>query len=176
MDALVVIDVQQGMFLVPNAKPYEGEAVVARIRSLLDRAREGGTPVFFVQHDGGPGDILDSAGPGFPFRPELTPQQGERVIVKRHCNAFQATDFEAALRTAGIDHLIVCGMQSDYCVDTATRAAVERGFRVTLVRDGHTTFDSAVLKAPNIVAHHNETLGGSFAKLVLAAEVAFNPA
>ncbi len=176
MDALVVIDVQQGMFLVPDAKPHEGEAVVARIRGLLDRAREAGTAVFFVQHDGGPGDILDSAGPGFPFRPELTPQPDERVTVKRHCNAFQATDLEAALKTAGVDHLIVCGMQSDYCVDTATRAAVERGFRVTLVGDAHTTFDSAVLKAPDIVAHHNTTLNGSFAAIVPAAEIAFSPA
>ena len=56
------------------------------------------------------------------------------------------------------------------------RAAVERGFRVTLVGDGHTTFDNAVLKAPDIVAHHNATLNGSFARIVPAAEIGFSAA
>ena len=51
--------------------------------------------------------------------------------------------------------------------------AGERGFHVTLVADGHSTVDSRVLKARDIVAHRNETLGGSYAKLVKAADVAF---
>ena len=173
MNALVIIDVQIGMFTFPGYTPHDGEAVVARIASLLKRARENGTPVFFVQHDGGKGDPLEQGTPGFPFRPELAPRDGESVTVKRHCNSFQNTDFDQALKRAGIDHLIVCGMQSEYCVDTAVRAAVERGYKVTLVSDGHTTFDTKALTGAQIAAHHNATLDGSFATLKTAEEIAF---
>ena len=56
----------------------------------------------------------------------------------------------------------------------AVRGAVERGYKVVLVADGHSTFDTRVLKAADIVAHENETLGGSYAELVPAAEIVFS--
>jgi nicotinamidase-related amidase/GNAT superfamily N-acetyltransferase len=173
MDALVIIDVQNGMFTTPGFTPHDGEATVARIAGLLDRARKNRTPVFFVQHDGGDGDPLGAGTPGFPFRAELAPAGNEDVTVKRHCNAFQETDLNTKLKRAGIDHLIVCGMQTEFCIDTAVRAAVERGYAVTLVSDGHTTFDTKTLSGAAVVAHHTAVLGGGFAKSVRADEIAF---
>jgi nicotinamidase-related amidase len=174
MNALVIIDVQMGMFTFPGYTPHDGEATVARIASLLKRARENGIPVFFVQHAGDKGDPLEQGTPGFPFRPELTPRDGESVTVKRHCSAFQDTDFDQTLKRAGVDHLIVCGMQTEFCIDTAVRSAYERGYKVTLVSDGHTTFDTKALTGAQIVAHHNATLGGSFAALKSADEIRFS--
>ena len=173
MDALVIIDVQMGMFTVPGYTLHDGEGTVARIAGLLKRARENGVPVFFVQHDGGKGDPFEQGTPGFPFRPELAPHDGESVTVKRHCNSFQNTDFDQTLKRADVDHLVVCGMQTEYCVDTAVRAAVERGYKITLVSDGHTTFDTKALSGADIVAHHNTTLNGSFATLKKTEEIAF---
>lgn len=172
VDALVIIDVQQGMFAFPELQPFEGEALVARLSALLARARAAKMPVIIVQHNGGVGSPLAADSPGFAFRPELSAAPGEMVVVKRNCSAFQDTDFEARLRAAGISHLIVCGMQSEYCVDTTVRAAFERGFAVTLVADGHSTFDTPDLGAAAIIAHHNRTLT-SFAKIEPIAALAF---
>ena len=173
MKALVIIDVQMGMFTTPGYAPHDGEAVVARIADLLKRARESGTPVFFVQHDGGKGDPFEQGTPGFAYRPELAPRDGESVTIKRHCNSFQNTDFDQTLKRAGVDHLIVCGMQSEYCVDTAVRAAVDRGYKVTLVSDAHTTFDTKALSGAQIAAHHNATLADSFATLAPTSGITF---
>ncbi len=172
IDALVIIDVQQGMFNIPELQPFDGEATVNRIAGVIDRSRTAGLPVIFVQHDGGNGHPLDSAGSGFPFHFSISPHRGERVIVKTKCNAFDGTEIEHVIRVLGIRRVGVCGMQSQYCVDTFVRAASERGFEVELVSDGHTTFDTNVLSAEQVIAHHNETLGGSFATLVKAANVA----
>jgi nicotinamidase-related amidase len=172
--ALVIIDVQQGMFGMPGFDLHDGEGTVDRIADLLERARGGGTPVFFVQHDGGPEDPQFSReGPGFPFHARLAPRAAEDVTVKQKGSAFNGTDFDAKLRAAGVDTLVVCGMQSEYCVDSAVRGAVERGYRVVLVADGHTTADTPVLRASTIIAHENETLGGSYARIVPAARVSF---
>ncbi len=173
MKALVIIDVQEGMFVHPDFQPHDGEGVVERIGGLIDRARAAGTPIVYVQHDGGLGDDLEAGKPGFAYRAAIAPRPGDDVIVKRHGSVFKATDFDAKLKKAGIGHIVVCGMQSEYCIDAAIRGAVERGYAVTLVADAHSTFDSKVLKAPDIIAHENETLNGSYAIVLPAAEIAF---
>ena len=171
MKALLIIDVQQGMFSVPNMQPHDGEGVVARLAALVARARADGLPIFYVQHNGTePGHPLAEDGPGFPFRPELAPRAGETVVVKRQCGAFHDTDLEERLRAGNVQHLVVGGMMSQFCVDTAVRSAFERGYQVTLIEDGHTCFDTPDLKAAQIVAHENRTLGNGFASLAPAAQ------
>jgi len=172
MKALVIIDVQQGMFAYGD--PHDGAKVVAALAALLAKARGSATPVFFVQHDGGEGSPLARGSDGFAFHEALTPEPGEQLIVKRHCSAFQSTDLLERLQAAGVDHIVVGGMQSEFCVDTAVRGAFERGIAVTLIADGHTTFDTPALPAAQIIAHHNHTLeSGHFAVLCQADEIVF---
>ena len=171
--ALVVIDVQQIMFDLPNFPPYEGEALVDRIADLIAKARASGTPIFFVQHDEGPGTAMHPGTPGFPFHPKLAPQAGDDVTVKNRGSAFHNTDFDSKLRKTGIDTLVICGMQSEYCIDAAVRGARERNYEVILVSDGHSTVDSPVLKAKDIIDHQNQTLNGSYATVKPAAEIGF---
>jgi nicotinamidase-related amidase len=49
--AVLVIDVQRGLFCTKPA-PFEAEAVVARINAVMEKARQAGAPVIFIQHDG----------------------------------------------------------------------------------------------------------------------------
>ncbi len=171
MLALMVIDVQQGMF--GSEQPHDGEAVVQRISGLIARARAARVPIFYVQHDGGSGDELDRNGPGFAFRSELTPQPGDSITIKHQCSAFKDTNLDDKLRAAGINELVICGMQTEYCIDTTVRAAADRGYRVTVVCDAHTTFDSAILPAPTIIAHTHHIWNGRFARLRLADDIRF---
>jgi nicotinamidase-related amidase len=171
MRALMVIDVQQGLF--ETEQPHDSEAVVGRIAGLIARARAAKAPLFFVQHDGGPGDELDRNGPGFAFRSEVAPQPGDSVIVKRRCNAFQDTDLDDRLKALGIDEIVVCGMQTEFCVDTTVRAAFERGYHMLVACDAHTTFDSSLLPADMIIAHTHHIWNGRFAKLKKADEIRF---
>ncbi len=93
--ALLVVDVQQGMFMPPTPA-FQGEAVVERIAGLLARARAQNLPVIHVQHDGGPGDVLARGSPGWQIHPGITVAEGESIIEKRHCSAFQETGSPAA--------------------------------------------------------------------------------
>lgn len=170
--ALVIIDMQQGMF-TDTVAPHHGEEVLQRCVDLLKRARAAGTPVFHVQHDGPEGDPLHKGTPGFPHHPDVAPKTGELVIVKQNISAFHGTDFHEQLKKKGIDRLVVAGMQSDYCVDTACRAAKALGYSIVLAGDAHTTFDNKVLAAERIVAHHNATLDGAFVELAKSADIRF---
>ena len=171
--ALVVIDVQKIMFGIPNFQPYDGEAVVDRIAGLIAKARASGTPVFYVQHHALDEKAMQPGAPGFPFVDKLAPHPGDDVTVKNYSSAFHGTDFDAKLKKAGIDHLVVTGMQSEYCVNSAIRGAYERGYTITLVSDAHSTGDTKVAKAKDIIAIQNDTTAGSFGKVLPAADVTF---
>jgi nicotinamidase-related amidase len=111
--------------------------------------------------------------PGFPFRPEMAPQGDEPVVVKHFCSAFQGTNLGDLLAAKEVRRVIICGMQTEYCVDTICRSAFERGYAVTLIGDAHTTFDSEVMAADEIIRHHNATLAGGFATVHAAEAVRF---
>jgi len=163
MLGLLVIDVQQAMF--GAVEPFDGRAVVSRIAALIARARAAQVPIFYVE--------FDKNGPGFAFVPEIAPQSGDCVTVKRRASAFQDTELDARLRAAAIDSLVVCGMQTEFCVDTTVRSAFEHGYKVTVVGDCHTTFDGAILPAATIIAHTQNIWNGRFARLKLGQDVVF---
>jgi nicotinamidase-related amidase len=170
--ALMVIDVQQGMFALPKP-PHRGEEVVQRIAGLLERARAEGATVVHIQHDGGTGHVLAKGGAGWPPHPLVAPRSGEMVVEKRYSGAFHDTDLHRRLAEAGIDRLVITGMQTEMCVDSACRGAVALGYRVVLVSDGHTTYDTSIIPADRVIAHHNRLLGSGFAELATADEVTF---
>jgi len=171
--ALVIIDVQKAMFEIPGLQPFDGEAVVGRIADLLARARSQGAPIFYVQHDGGADDSFGAGKPGFAFADKIAPQPDDDITVKIKSSAFHGTDLDAKLKRAGIDHLVVTGMQSEYCVTSAIRSAYERGYKLTLASDAHSTFDTKFAKGEGIVAIINDTTRGSFAEVVPAKEIVF---
>ncbi|MBZ6076473.1 cysteine hydrolase family protein [Microvirga puerhi] len=171
--ALLVIDLQRGNFGLTD-KPYAGDAVLSRSADLLVRARARGIPIFHVRHDGGAGDPLERGTPGWDIDSAVAPQDREPIIDKDRCSAFVGTDLHERLHSQSIDRLVIAGMQTEYCIDTTCRAARDLGYAVTLVSDGHTTFDTPELSGAQIVAHHNLTLQrGGFVDLFEAAQIIF---
>ncbi len=114
--ALVVIDVQQGLF-AGKAPLYRGDELLRNIAGLLARARADGVPVFHVRHDGGPGHLLAKGSDGWPHHPAVAPRAGEAIVDKRQSSAFHDTDFHTRLRVSGIDRLVVAGIQTEMCVE-----------------------------------------------------------
>ena len=100
--------------------------------------------------------------------------------LKQVINAFYETELLRYLKDIEADHLVIMGCQTEYCIDTAVRTATVNGFDVTLVEDGHSTTDSEVLSAKQIIAHHNKTLHGhynvdNFSVVRSSEEVLFEP-
>lgn len=154
--ALVVIDVQVNV--VKDA--YNRDRVLDNIRTLLARARASGTPVMYVQHESRVGAGLEAGTPGWEIHPAISPRPGEPVVQKHACDSFHQTSLQQELEKRGIEHLIVVGAQTDYCVGTSVRRATTCGYDVTLVSDAHTTEDNDILTAEQVIAYHNHLLNG----------------
>jgi nicotinamidase-related amidase len=162
--ALVVIDVQVGILPDEGARrPAVRERfddVRRRIFGLVGEARDQGLPVIFVQHDGEPGDRLETGTPGWEICPDLGRASDDIVVRKKACDAFHDTTLQEVLSSRGVDHLVVAGLMTQYCVDTTCRRAVSLGYDVTLVADAHTAADTRTLTVEQIVDHHNGLLNG----------------
>jgi nicotinamidase-related amidase len=165
--ALLAIDIQLGMFASPLIPPvHNGEALLAKIAGLILRARALRMPVIFVQHCGGKGHPLEEGTEQFKIHSAVTPERDDLVVQKHFCDSFQNTSLERELMSRNISSLIIAGIATEYCVDTATRRAFSLGYKVALVQDAHSTWGANGLKAEQIIAHHNRVLGELFADLV----------
>ncbi|MHC9002784.1 cysteine hydrolase family protein [Enterobacter adelaidei] len=167
-NALLVIDMQQGLFRGP-VPPWSANAVLANILLLIAKARQAQVPVFFARHVGPDNTPFSEESPLTSLVPELE-VKGEQDIVftKRYPNCFRDTGLLRELNQRGIKQLVIAGMKTEFCVDTTCRAAPELGFRTILISDAHTTMDNEHLSASDIIAHHNSTLSGPFVALSTA--------
>lgn len=174
--ALLVIDVQRALTEGAQAC-HAGAAVIERINTIAARARAAGAPVVFVQHETGTGAFAHGSA-GWQLAPDLCVDPGDLFVRKTTPDAFERTSLKAMLDARGITELAICGMQSEFCVDTTTRRAAALGYPVVLVADAHTTTDKPHLPAPAISAHHNHTLSnitsfGPRIRAVPAVELVF---
>jgi nicotinamidase-related amidase len=95
------------------------------------------------------------------------------VIQKQMPDAFHDTNLWRILKVRRIKKLVIVGLQTEYCIDTTCRRAFSLGFEVTLVRDAHSTWNSPLLSAQQIINHHNHVLGGWFTALKKEQEIEF---
>lgn len=138
--ALLVIDVQNDLV---DALPSErSSALLEIIADLVSNARARRMPVVYVRHNEDDGPLRLGALP-WEIAAAIAPQPGDPIVEKRFGDAFLETDLGELLKTRNVDELIVCGMQSDFCVNATTRGAIALGYRVTLVEDAHATYDAA---------------------------------
>jgi len=70
---------------------------------------------------------------------ELAPGDDEMIFRKTSSNVFISTNIDYVLRNLGIRSLIVAGIMTDQCVESAVRDACDLGYLVTLVSDACTT-------------------------------------
>ncbi|MCA0242214.1 MAG: cysteine hydrolase [Proteobacteria bacterium] len=154
--ALLIIDVQQAL-CAGEYRAFDVDRVIERINLVAAKARQAGALVVVIQHES-TGELLRHGTPGWQLSPALDVQASDVRLRKRAADSFHGTELQSLLQRHGVHELIVCGLQSEFCVDTTTRRALALGYPVTLVADGHSTLDNGVLGAAQITAHHNATL------------------
>ena len=151
--AILVIDMQRGLVL----GAYRQDELVGTVNGLIRRGRAADVPVVFVQHNHATFEPMMRGNRGWEIFDALDRRPDDPVVEKEACDAFYETSLDATLQALGAEELLITGLQTEYCVDTACRAALSYGYDVVLVEDGHSTGDSD-MPAADIVRHHNAVL------------------
>jgi ureidoacrylate peracid hydrolase len=187
--ALLVVDLQNDFCADDCALARTGadvapaQAAARRMTDLIEVARAVGVVPIFIRLVGDPqaetsvwvDQRIRRA--GAPYKPWATadsfgaafylvePRPDEPVVDKYRYAAFQGTKLEHVLKRHGVRTLVVGGVATNVCVETAVREAFVRDIYVVLVRDAcagtsRDAHDAAI-----------ENLGRFFCQVVDAAEV-----
>jgi len=153
---LLVVDVQVGVV----ADAWDVPRVVANIVTAVERARNAGIPVIWVQHSD---EELPHGSSQWELVPELRPQEEEPIVHKQFNSSFEETSLEDELASVGATHVILAGTATNWCVRATAYGALDRGYDLTLVADGHTTedmvfADGRTIKATDVIDELNAVM------------------
>jgi len=131
--AVVMIDCQReyvdGKLALPGVGPALEEGA-----ALLEAARAAGAPIVHVAHHGPKGGgMFDPSTEFAAIDPLVAPADGEALVIKGKPNAFADTDLDARLKDLGRKEIVVAGFMSHMCVSSTVRAALDLGYRATVV-------------------------------------------
>jgi nicotinamidase-related amidase len=130
---IVVIDAQYEY--LDGRVPLHGVSqALERIDDLLRRGREAGAPIIHIVQQGRSGGLFDPDTKGSKIINGMA-QAGEAVISKPLPNSFAKTDLDAHLKASGRGAVIVAGFMTHMCVSATARAALDLGYRTTVVAD-----------------------------------------
>ncbi len=156
--ALLVIDAQQALIEGDQVEAgvVEKEMLIKNINMVIQQAVENKITIVFIRDV----DVSKGEGPGFQVHQEIIKPSGAVTFDKAATNSFYGTPLNDYLNERNIKHIVMMGCKTEYCMDTAVRAATVNGFDVTLVGDAHSTSDA--LSGQQIIQHHNRTLHGHY--------------
>jgi nicotinamidase-related amidase len=148
--ALLIIDIQDFYFPGGKSALVEPEKAAANAALLLADFRKKDMLVIHVRHNAEPGGKINDI---------VKPLPSEKIISKDAVNCFVGTDLLEFLRSQKTDTLVICGMQTHMCVEAATRAGSDYGFKCILIHDACATkdlkFGDKIIKAEDV---HYSTL------------------
>jgi nicotinamidase-related amidase len=73
------------------------------------------------------------------FVPEITPLSSDVVIAKKQWGSFYGIELELQLRRRGMETIVLCGISTEYGVESTAWFAYEMGFRQVFAEDAMTS-------------------------------------
>ena len=171
---IVIIDAQNEY--VSGKLPLVGVTpALDNIAILLKAARAAGAPVIHVQHKGRAGGLFDPGADAFKLAEQAASAPGEAIVEKPLPNAFAQTNLQDLVVKTGRKQLIVAGFQTHMCISSTVRAALDLGYRTTVVSDADATRDlpdPTGGPALHAAALHRAALAGLADRFAIVAKLA----
>lgn len=170
--ALLLIDLQNDYYPGGDFELAGIDQASATAASLLARFRAEGRPVIHVRHEFPTADapFFRPGSAGAEIHPSVAPLASEPIVTKQQINSFAATNLQAQLEALGVKDLVVAGAMSHMCIEGATRAAVDLGYRVEVIHDACATrdqeFNGRHVAAADVHAASMAALGFGYAKVL----------
>jgi len=165
--ALLIIDLQKGSFNRPEPM-YNVGSICENILSVAAKTREANNRlVYIIQADA---IFFIEGSSDWEILPILTPEEGDIIVSKDERNAFQDTRLRDELNNINVGCVIICGVATDFCVNSTFLGAHKRGYKIIVIEDGHSTYESYALET---IETHNERWAAFGADVLPAVDINF---
>lgn len=168
--ALLIIDMQND-FVHPGTPVHVAgaEATVPVIRKLRESCRKHEIPVFHVIRSYSADGLTVERARLADFRrtpfvvpgtlgaeiiKELTPEAGEKTVIKPRYSAFFQTSLDLMLKRLGVERVLVSGTQYPNCIRATVNDALSLDYAVSVITDACSAKTEAVAAA-NILDMRN---------------------
>lgn len=157
--AFIIIDVQN--VLVETG--FQTKSLLGKISYLQNQARSKNIEIIYVQH------IENSeaqTSEDWQLSALLNRKPAEKVFQKKYNSIFKETGLKEYLDKQGIEKLVLCGMQTEYCVDTSVKVAFEYGYQLIVPEGAVTPFDGDDIPAETINEFYEDIWEERFADVL----------
>jgi nicotinamidase-related amidase len=154
--ALLVIDLQKDLTdsdgkAIINLKQTDN--AIGSVNRIIENYRQFDMSPIYIRHEVEPNFIINlitrgvlaegSPGAEIDFRIKVV---NDKIFVKHVMDAFSNSNFEHYLKENSINQLFLTGIDAEACVDRTLRAALSRGYLVTVISDAIATKNDARLQ------------------------------
>ena len=150
MKCLLVIDMQKISFS-PLTPRYNADLVCANINRLSAHFRKNNDPMIFIQHNGINQNICIPGSAEWEILDELDMHESDVIVEKKHNDSFCKSGLEQTLKSLDVTELFITGCATDFCVNSTLQTAFAKGYKCTVVADGHTTADRPGIAAGDAI-------------------------
>ncbi len=132
--ALIVIDMQEGLL---ERQVYKKQELINNANTLMALFRENSI-VVLCRHTNKSFSMINTD--EWQICKQLKLADTDFVLDKTHSSIFKEKQFIKLLKDNSIKNIVVSGLVSNGCVQTACIDGKNLGFNVTLVSDAHSTW------------------------------------
>ncbi len=134
----------------------DGSELLTKVSMLINACRSSCKPIFYIQTSAISGQPYAKDMHGWEIHPQVAPLAGETVLHKVGPSGFENPELHGKLQALGIQEVIVSGIWSEGCVAYTCNSALELGYTVWLVADGHSTVRDTESEAAKVVRETND--------------------
>jgi len=157
--AIVLIDLQKGVLAMPLA-PYGTAQLLEKCLALAKAVKAAGGLIVAINAHFGPDGILAphgevdapiSAGsdPDYAeLNADLLSLEPDICITKRSWGAFHGTELDTQLRRRGVETIVLCGVATNFGVETTAREAWQHNYSLLIAEDATTSFSAEMHRFP----------------------------
>jgi len=162
--ALIVVDVQNDFVSRDGSAAKRGEdvgaamAMVPNLLRLIEEGRRVGLIIVYIRtthsewtdtpswiyrtsQKGGLSTCREGTW-GAEFYEGISPSPTERVVIKHRYSAFINTDLNTVLKARNIQSVLVCGVATNFCVETTARDGYMFDYYVTMIDDCSAAYET----------------------------------
>ena len=150
---LIVVDCQKG---ITDERLYNFYVFKKNVKCLITECRKLGVEVIYIQHDDGPRTEFSIGDDEFQIFEEFAPLENEKCFVKKVFSMFSNQELKKYLEES--DTLIICGLQTNYCIDASIKSAFDLGYHIIIPKESNSTFDNDYMSSKKTYAYYNELM------------------